>query len=203
VCSLRRILSLWTVIANHPSSPPDPPSVILSSRTLTPYLLDRGLVAPAEVADGDLSIADMTRRNRNFRVSRGAGRPGLFVKQPQDWEPYSADTLRREATCYLLARDDADFAALGGLLPRFVDYDASAAVLALELLPGDESLGDYHQRQGGFPTAVAERIGTMLGSCHRHAGGRTRDAGRDAAFPSTARRTRGRSAPGTRRSRAS
>lgn len=157
--------------------------MILSTRTLTPYLLDRGLVAPAEVVDGDLLIADMTRRNRNFRVRRGAGRPGLFVKQPRDWEPYSADTLRREATCYLLARDDADFAALGELLPRFVDYDTHSSVLALELLPSDESMGDYHRRLGTFPTEIAERVGTMLGSYHRHAGNRTRDAGRDAAFP--------------------
>ncbi|HEX6041541.1 phosphotransferase family protein [Longimicrobium sp.] len=157
--------------------------MILSPRTLTPYLLDRGLITPAEVVDGDLWIADISRRNRNFRVRRGTGRPGLFIKQPQDWEPYSAETLRREATCYLLARDDADFAALGELLPRFVDYDAQRAVLALELLPSDESLADHHQRHGSFPTDVAERVGTMLGSYHRHAGSQARDAGRASAFP--------------------
>jgi Phosphotransferase enzyme family len=157
--------------------------MILSSRTLTPYLLDRGLIAPAEVVDGDLLIADMTRRNRNFRVRRGADRPGLFIKQPQDWEPYSMDTLRREAACYLLARDDADFAALGALLPRFVDFDAQRCVLALELLPNDESMGDYHRRVGGFPTDIAERVGTMLGSYHSHAGSQARGAGTNAAFP--------------------
>jgi hypothetical protein len=156
--------------------------VILSSRTLAPYLLDRGLVSPAEVVDGDLLIADMSRRNRNFRVQRGA-RPGLFVKQPNDWEPHSAETLRREATCYLLARDDPDFAALGGLLPQFIDWDPQRYALTLELLPSDESLGDYHRQRGTFPAEMGERLGTLLGSYHRHAGGRTRDAGRDAVFP--------------------
>jgi hypothetical protein len=156
--------------------------MILSTRTLAQYLLDRGLVDPAEVVDGDLVIADMSRRNRNFRVHRGA-RPGLFVKQPQDWEPHSAETLRREATCYLLARDDADFGALGELLPRFVDYDAGRMILAVELLPADGSLADYHTRHGAFPVEMGERLGVMLGSYHRHAGGGTRDAGRDAVFP--------------------
>jgi len=156
--------------------------MILSTRTLAPYLLDRGLLSPAEVVDGDVTIADLSRRNRNFRVRRGDA-PGLFIKQPQDWEPHSAETLRREATCYLLGRDDPDFAALGELLPRFVDYDAQRCVLALELLPSDESLGDYHTRHGHFPPEMGEALGTMLGSYHRHAGNRTRDAGRDAAFP--------------------
>jgi Ser/Thr protein kinase RdoA (MazF antagonist) len=158
--------------------------VILTSRTIVPYLLDHGLLSPAEVVDGDLVVADMSRRNRNFRVHRG-GRPGLFIKQPHDWEPHSADTLRREASCYLLARDDPDFAALGELLPRFVHWDPQAYALALELLPTHESLGDYHRRHGAFPVEMAERLGAMLGSYHRHAGSRTRDAGLDAVFPRT------------------
>lgn len=156
--------------------------MILSTRTLAPYLLDRGLVDPAEVVDGDLVIVDMSRRNRNFRVHRGA-RPGLFVKQPQDWEPHSAETLRREATCYLLSRDDPGFAALGELMPRFVDYDATRMALTVELLPNEGSLADYHARHGAFPVEMGERLGVMLGSYHRHAGVGTRDAGRDAVFP--------------------
>lgn len=143
--------------------------MILSSRSLPGYLIDRGLVAAAEVVDGDLSVADLSRRNRNFRVGRGA-RPGLFVKQPHDWESFSADTIRREASCYLLARDDAGFASLGALLPRFVDFDAARSILVLELLPSDETLGEYHRRVGHFPLEMARALGAMLGAYHRDCG---------------------------------
>ncbi|HEV7590490.1 MAG TPA: phosphotransferase [Longimicrobium sp.] len=156
--------------------------MILSSRTLVHYLVERGLVAPETVVDGDYSAREMSSRNRNFRVLRGA-LPGLFVKQPADWEPFSIETLRREATCYLLARDDPDFAALAELMPRFVDFDPPHFVLTVELLPAAETLGDHLGRGDGVPQRVAERLGTLLGGYHRHAGSRARDAARDSAFP--------------------
>jgi hypothetical protein len=159
-----------------------PHLMILSSRTLPAYLMDRGLLSPAEVVDGDVSIANLSRRNRNFRVIRGA-RPGLFIKQPHDWEPFSADTLRREASCYTLARDDEGFAALGPLLPRFVDFDAASSVLVLELLPSDETLGDYHRRLGHFPLEMARALGGMLGRYHRGAGAQRADAAATGVFP--------------------
>jgi hypothetical protein len=156
--------------------------MILTARSLPGYLLDRGLVAPAEVVDGDLCVADLSRRNRNFRVTRGP-RPGLFIKQPQDWETYSAETVRREASCYLLARDDPRFAELGGLLPRFVDFDAASSVLVLELLPSDETLGDYHRRLGHFPLEMAHALGAMLGGYHRDAAAQRADAPGARVFP--------------------
>ncbi|HEX5724484.1 MAG TPA: phosphotransferase, partial [Longimicrobiaceae bacterium] len=157
--------------------------MILTPRNLVHYLLDRGLATPATGGDGDFAVHEATRRNRNFRVRRGAGRPGLFVKQPQDWEPHSADTLRREATCYLLARDDPGFAALRELLPGFVDYDPAHSVLVLERLPGGESLADWHRRRGGWPPEMGERLGGMLGRCHRQAAARAAGAAHDRAFP--------------------
>lgn len=156
--------------------------MILTSRTLVHYLVERGLVAPETVVDGDYSAREMTRRNRNFRVTLGP-LPGLFVKQPGDWEPFSTETLRREATCYLLARDDPDFSALAEMMPRFVDFDAPRFVLTVELLPSAETLAGHLARGGGLPLRVAGRLGTLLGQYHRHAGSRARDAASDSAFP--------------------
>ncbi|MFL5381172.1 MAG: phosphotransferase family protein [Longimicrobiaceae bacterium] len=156
--------------------------MILSSRNLVHYLVERGLVTPETVVDGDYSAREMTRRNRNFRVLRGS-LPGLFVKQSADWEPFSTETMRREATCYLLARDDPDFAALGEMMPRFVDFDPPRFVLTVEWLPAAETLSDHLGRGGDVAPQVAERLGTLLGRYHRHAGSRARDAARDSAFP--------------------
>jgi len=156
--------------------------MILSSRTLPHYLVDRGLIPATAVVDGDYSAREMSRRNRNFRVTAGAG-PGLFVKQPGDWEPFSTDTLRREATTYLLARDDPDFQALAEMMPRFVDWDAAHYVLTIELLPAGESLAEHHARTGRFPARIARRLGELLGRYHRHAGSAPRDGARGAVYP--------------------
>jgi phosphotransferase family enzyme len=69
------------------------------------------------------------------------------------------------------------------MMPRFVDFDAPRFVLTVEFVPDAETLGAYHTRTGLFPAAVGERLGTLLGRYHRHAGARARDAARDAVFP--------------------
>ncbi|HET6232252.1 MAG TPA: phosphotransferase [Longimicrobiaceae bacterium] len=155
--------------------------MILSKHNLVHFLMEHGLVTPAAVVDGGYAVHDLTRRNRNFRVTLGDG-TGLFVKQAQDWTPYSAETIRREAACYRLARTEPAYAALGGLLPRDRLWDETAQVLVLELLPGRENLSEYHHRHGRFPLEMATRLGTMLGTYHREAG-RGAAAGIDSIFP--------------------
>lgn len=158
--------------------------MILSTANLAHYLIDRGLVPVSGVVDGDLVVVEVSRRNRNFKVLRSEG-PGCFVKQAQDWQPYSVETLHREARCHRLAAEDPDFAALADLLPRLLHYDAPRCVLVTELLPEAETLAEYHARHGRFPLEMAERLGVLLGTYHRRAGARARQAGPDAAFPRT------------------
>lgn len=156
--------------------------MFLSPQNLVHFLLDPALVTAASVVDGDFAVVETSRRNRNFKVLRGP-HPGLFVKQAQDWEPYSLETLRREAACYRLAASDPDFAALATLLPRLYHFDPVRHVLVLELLPEGESLGEHHRRLGAFPLEVSAALGRLLGGYHRHAGTSAREAARDAVFP--------------------
>lgn len=156
--------------------------MILSATNLAHYLVDRGLVPASTIVDGDFMVVEMSRRNRNYKVVRRDG-PGCFVKQAQDWQPYSAETLRREATCYWLAASNPDFAPLAALLPRYLAYDPARYVLVVELLPEGESLAEYHTRHGRFPLEMATQLGTMLGTYHREVGTKTRDAGQDGVFP--------------------
>jgi hypothetical protein len=76
-------------------------------------------------------------------------------------------TLKREAACYELARDDP---ALSRLMPRLIRYDASRHVLIIELLPDAESLADYHARHKTFPLGIGRLLGEGLGLYHAHAG---------------------------------
>lgn len=155
--------------------------MILSAANLAHHLVDRGIVPAETVVDGDFVVVEATRRNRNFQVVRGP-HPGLFVKQPQDWQPHSTETMAREAACYALAHGDPDFAALAPLLPRLVHWDAQRMVLVTERVEG-ENVAEMHRRLGAFPAQTGARLGTLLGGYHREAGARARDAARDAVFP--------------------
>lgn len=156
--------------------------MILTPANLVHYLMARGLVSPESVVDGDFTVVDMSRRNHNLQVTRKSA-PGLFVKQVQDWDPHSAETLHREATCYWLAGNDPDFAPLAALLPKFHMYDPARQVLVVELIPGAETVAEYHRRMGRFPLGIAVQMGTLLGTYHRRVGGKTKSAERDGVFP--------------------
>src|SRR5262245_15910474 len=63
---------------------------------VTGFLLERGLIEPGAVVDGDLTVTSVPRRNRNFLV-RSAGGSGYLIKQPGDPVAGGAETVRREA----------------------------------------------------------------------------------------------------------
>lgn len=156
--------------------------MILTASNIVYYLIDRGLVTPASVVDGDFMVIDTSRRNRNFKVLR-KNSPGYFVKQIQYWEPQAISSLQREATCYWLARHDPDFTPLAALLPKSYQYDAENSILVLELLPQGENLSEYHRRLGQFPPEVAVQLGTQLGTYHRQVGKKLQNSPSNSAFP--------------------
>jgi hypothetical protein len=140
--------------------------MILSRSNVTHYLLDQGLLSPESVVDGDLIVADASRRNRNFKVIRRAHQ-GYFVKQINMWDPLTVSALATEATCYRLAREVPDFGALAEIVPRDFLYDTQRHVLVTELLPEAESLSDHHRRLNAFPPEVGRLVGEQFGRLHR------------------------------------
>jgi hypothetical protein len=140
--------------------------MILSRSNVVHYLAEQGLLAPDSIVDGDLMVADASRRNRNFKVIRRA-QQGYFVKQIQIWDPQTVATLGAEATCYRLARTAPEFAALAALAPRDFLYDSQRHVLVTELLPDGETLSDHHRRLNAFPSEPARLIGAQFGRLHR------------------------------------
>jgi hypothetical protein len=140
--------------------------MILSRSNVVHYLLEQGLVGLESVVDGDLVVADATRRNRNFKIIRRS-QQGYFVKQIGTWDPPAVATLGAEATCYRLARTAPEFAVLASLVPRDFLYDSQRHVLVTELLADSESLTDYHRRLNSFPIETARLLGTQFGRLHR------------------------------------
>jgi len=139
--------------------------MILTTQNLLRHLLERGVIEPAAAVDGDVRIAEISRRHRNFKVLRRHG-PGLFVKQVKSWDPHTISCLQREGTCSWLAENETAFGALTGRLPTFRDYDPARHALIAELFSAAEGLADYHRRRAEFPPEIGTELGRLLGELH-------------------------------------
>lgn len=137
---------------------------LLRHSEVVPFLLRRKLLHPATVVAGDLTVADASRRNRNFRVVSGRG-PSYLLKQGIG--PGGARTVGHEATAYRVLHADPALVAMKRYLPACHGFDAERGILTLELLRHAESLRDYHVRRQRFPTSLAKQLGDALGVLHR------------------------------------
>lgn len=137
----------------------------MDKNDLVHYLLERGLLDRHAVVDGDVMVVEGTRRHHNYSVIRRQG-TGLFVKRMQPDQAFSAQTLQKEAACYVMMADDPALAEIHALMPRFRAYDPDRHLLVVELIDGGENLSELHRRLDGFPEDVARRIGELLASYH-------------------------------------
>ena len=156
----------------------------LSDDTLIHYLLARNVLPEEAAMSGTLRVIDRSSRNRNRRIQwEGAG---VFVKQVRDPGPQFEETLRRDATCYWLVRDNPDFLALRDFVPRLRGFDSALHVLVIEDLEGFESLSTIGQRESSsLSVERAAELGEFLAVCHTRAG---RSLMQDAANPWFAKR---------------
>lgn len=126
------------------------------------HLLDRGLVEPRSVVDGDLVLRAAASRNNNVRVERRRA-PSYLVKQGMG--PRGAASLVHEADVY---RTLAALPEVSSFLPRVYDYEAERGVLVLELVGDGQDLRSYHVARRWFSRTLAARTGEVLGALHRH-----------------------------------
>ena len=137
----------------------------MNKNDLVHYLLERGLLERRAVVDGDVMVVEGVRRHHNYSVIRRNG-AGLFVKQMQPDQAFSAQTLQKEAACYVLMESDPALQPIHALMPRFRSYDPDRHILVLELIGGGENLTELHRRVNAFPSDVAQRIGELLARYH-------------------------------------
>jgi Ser/Thr protein kinase RdoA (MazF antagonist) len=159
--------------------------MLLNTDTVVHYALQKGFLNLGSVVDGDLTVVEAHRRNRNFKLTQ-QHHAGLFVKQVQQLEPQAMATLQRESVCYSIAREIPEFASLAELLPGFCAYDPVRHVLVLELLSGYETLSEYHYRLRAFPVEVATLLAKALGNYHRDTREKLETATQASVFPKMA-----------------
>jgi len=134
----------------------EPPDVVR-------LLLDRGLVDARHLVNGDLTVLDCSRRNRNFKVLSGPEH-GYVVKQGLTDEKRA--TVRHEAAIYGLLRAAPKVAHL---VPR-LRVTGRDAVIVVEMTRGSQNLREYHERSGGVPRSIAASLGSAVAAIHTHVG---------------------------------
>ncbi len=139
--------------------------MFLTAYNLAHFLMSKGLLDPASVADGDFTVAEAGRRNRNFKVRLGP-RPGLFVKQVKILDPSATATIQREASFFKLIQTSPKYAALKALTPEFVHYEPRRHAVTTRLADQAESLAEKQGREGVYREDIAHLLGHALGIAH-------------------------------------
>ena len=138
---------------------------MLTDDEVVEYLRERALIHPGAVGTPD--VFDVSRRNRHVEVLTGPG-AGFFVKQGVG--PDRAATVANEADTYRRLAGEAEPNGLDRYLPRYFGYDPLRHVLVLGLVPGSQSLHEYHATRGRFSVTLARALGDALGHVHAMAG---------------------------------
>ena len=143
----------------------------MTTLTTTPndlvhYLLERGLLTPASVVDGQLTVVPTARRNNNFSVVCGGG-PAYFVKSLVPGAAQAVETLRQEAALYAVARSEEGLAPLRAFLPELHFYDPQRSILVVEHIAGAKTIGELHSQLGRGEEWIAELAGRALAAIHR------------------------------------
>jgi Ser/Thr protein kinase RdoA (MazF antagonist) len=112
--------------------------MFLTEANVLHYLLARRFARPENVVEGAFEVCNLSRRNRNYRVTCGPRE--YLVKQTGKWDYSGRSTIEREAALYRQARTDSRYQPLRSLAPESYSYDPANAILIFEFLPDDTPL---------------------------------------------------------------
>ena len=136
--------------------------MFLTEVNILHYLLNHHYADLESVVGGAYQVRNLSRRNRNFRVTCGAHE--YLVKQPKKWETQSRRTLEQEAAIYWHAKTDPCFQPVRNLVPESYSYDPLQSILILEYLAEQTNL---RSMAGPFAPEVARLAGAAMGAFHR------------------------------------
>jgi tRNA A-37 threonylcarbamoyl transferase component Bud32 len=135
--------------------------MILTEANVLPYLTARDFAGPEFVVRGEYTVSDLSRRNRNFRVSCGPHE--FLVKQAGAWDHSGRASVEREADFCRRAVKEEGFAPLRPLVPSVYSYDPDNSILIFEFLPDETALADSPLC---LAPETARRAGELMAAYH-------------------------------------
>jgi aminoglycoside phosphotransferase (APT) family kinase protein len=131
---------------------------MLEQSDIAHYLLSLGLVKPRDVVEGELAVADASRRNVVFIATTRAG-PAHVVKQPRDGD---AGALLHEAA---VLRALAAVPGVAEQVPELVHHEPRTGLLVMRTPAGGRDWSEHHGA-GRFPRTTARALGRALAALH-------------------------------------
>lgn len=140
--------------------------MLLDVDNAIPYLLERGHLSPRDVVEGTVRVTNVSRRNRNLRITR-RGELGLLLKQAE--AAGSTATLDNETSFYRMCHQDARGEPVRPLIPKLHGVEEADQVLLIELVEDARPLTLWRHRfdSAAFLTKVGGEIGRVLGVYHQ------------------------------------
>jgi thiamine kinase-like enzyme len=134
------------------------------ARAVVNHLTAAGLISPAALVSGDVTVTEVPRRNHNVKVVvRGA--PSYFVKQAIDSS--SRSSIAHEAEFYRFVSSSPVCGRLRTYLPQFFGYDEGAHLLILELHETSRDLAEHNGLSHRLSTRLARQTASALAELHK------------------------------------
>jgi len=137
--------------------------VFLTSQSLAYWLIQRGLLDPSVITQGNFAVEELEFHNRGFRVYRPTTKP-IYVKQLRELDHPNVLCLRREATFGLAVARTDSVHWLKTRVPTFLDYDARHHAVTVELLAETMNLHETMERVVAIPDSVSRGLGQLIGA---------------------------------------
>lgn len=99
--------------------------IVLTQAQIAHYLVDEGLISPESIVNGDLEVAEVSRRNYNSKIVSDRG-PFYLLKQLKD--DSVGQTVANEALACRLLEGLSTGNALRRYIPRVVKYDSDHGI---------------------------------------------------------------------------
>ncbi len=141
--------------------------LLLADGSLIAYLVERQLLDEADIVDGNITVVDVSRRNRDLRITTNR-HTGYFAKQGLDAE--RRKSVKREAAFLTAAAQTNPLSGMSRHLPVVRAWDENAGVLIFNLVPDARSLDEHHHRFGRHSVTIAGDAGRVLGLLHSRQG---------------------------------
>jgi len=139
--------------------------VYLTSASLSYWLIQRGILAPSAITDGQFAFQELEFHNRGFRVYRPISR-SLYVKQLREFDRPNVLCLEREAAFGLAVARTDSVEKLKSRVPAFLDYDSRHHAVTVELLQETQNLHEMMERVVTIPESVSHGLGSLIGDFH-------------------------------------
>lgn len=139
--------------------------MLLNQENICHYLLQKGLVPPEIVVDGDFSVIASPTRNNLFRILCNRQR-SLFVKQTFTFGAAETGILRREADSLRFINRTPAYEKLKQRVPALLHYDPQQHVLVTEYCRDTWSTHEFYMQKQVFSEAPARDQAGILASFH-------------------------------------